>query len=510
MDDQELPPYIQLVVELERCPNTEVSDVLLADARLLNTNLSYLISSEIKNLQREREKESVVNLEKAKTQLEKIIEIRHLLSETFRCVIENKHLHEPIHKLLIESKEIINEKSLTSLSPALSTLFVTDDVEIRQTIADVALTFSKTILEFSSSHPDISVELSIAAAEQSLTVFKQDEIPYKWAETLNVLGIAYSRRICGDRRENVERAIDSYQKVLTVITKTENRDNWADTINNLASSYVVRIEGNHAENLEKAVNYYHQSLTAICKDEAPVEWAKTTSNLANAYRKRIQGERVENIEEAIKYLQQVLAVFPRDEMPIEWAHTAHSIACTYGTRILGDHDENIRTAIDYLQKALTVTPKDKMPVEWALMMNDLSVMYWEPVRKKEELIYLGLLPEKLADNIEKSIEYAQEALTVFTRDEMPSEWAQGMHNVSIGYLHRQQGNRSENIELAIFGLEESLTVIASISTVEWAKTAVELAEAYYMRVEGNKRENTEKAKDILQQGLLVFEKTNAC
>ncbi len=74
---------------------------------------------------------------------------------------------------------------------------------------------------------------------------------------------------------------------------------WARRRNNLGAAYSKRIRGERAENLELAIVACNQSLEDYTRDAFPYEWAVTQNNLGNAYSKRILGEKADNLELAI-------------------------------------------------------------------------------------------------------------------------------------------------------------------------------------------------------------------
>ena len=64
-----------------------------------------------------------------------------------------------------------------------------------------------------------------------------------------------------------------------------------------------------------------------------------------------------------------------------------------------------------------------------------------------------------ADNLEKAIAAYEAALTVLTRDALPSEWALTQSNLGLAYRNRIRGDRADNLEKAISAYEAALTVL---------------------------------------------------
>jgi hypothetical protein len=55
------------------------------------------------------------------------------------------------------------------------------------------------------------------------------------------------------------------------------------TQNNLATAYTDRLAGERKENIETAIRHYEAALQVCTREAAPHDWAMTQNNLANAY-----------------------------------------------------------------------------------------------------------------------------------------------------------------------------------------------------------------------------------
>jgi hypothetical protein len=77
------------------------------------------------------------------------------------------------------------------------------------------------------------------------------------------------------------------------------------------------------------------------------------------------------------------------------------------------------------------------------------------------------------------------ALSVYTRDTFPEDWAQTQNNLGIAYRNRIRGDKAENIEMAIASFTAALTVYTRDAFPEkWAQTQNNLATAYSDRIRG--------------------------
>ena len=93
------------------------------------------------------------------------------------------------------------------------------------------------------------------------------------------------------------------------------------------------------------------------------------------------------------------------------------IANNYAQRIRGDRGDNLEKAIAAYQAALTVFTREAMPDEWARSQYSLGHTYQNRIRGNQ------------SDNLEKAIAAHLAALTVFTREALPSEWALAQYNL---------------------------------------------------------------------------------
>jgi len=159
---------------------------------------------------------------------------------------------------------------------------------------------------------------------------------------------------------------------------------------------------------------------------------------------------------------------------------------------LGSRLNNIEIAITCFQSALTVYTPDALPEDWAMTQNNLANAYSERIK--------GLK----ADNLESAIAYFQSALTVYTPDAFSEQWAVTQNNLAIAYSKRIKGSRADNLESAIACFENALTVRTKDAfSQQWADTQNNLAAAYRNRIKGSKADNLELAITYYQNALTV-------
>jgi tetratricopeptide (TPR) repeat protein len=110
-----------------------------------------------------------------------------------------------------------------------------------------------------------------------------------------------------------------------------------------------------------------------------------------------------------------------------------------------------------------------------------------------------------ASNMEIAIAGYEVALTVFTRERFPQDWAMTQNNLGATYSNRIAGEKRENLEQAIACYTQALEErTRERFPQDWARTQNNLGNAYRDRIAGEKRENLEQAIACYTEALKVF------
>jgi CHAT domain-containing protein/tetratricopeptide (TPR) repeat protein len=169
------------------------------------------------------------------------------------------------------------------------------------------------------------------------------------------------------------------------------------------------------------------------------------------------------------------------------------LGSAYASRALGVRAENLEKSIAHFESALTVFTREADPQNWASTHNNAGIAYWGRIRGDR------------ADNQERAIAHFEAALTVFTREAFPQPWAQLENNLAATYFNRIRGQRAANIEAAIEHFEQALTVLTREAAPQlWAAAQNNLGSAYQGRVQGERAQNRDKAIEHIEAALTVF------
>ncbi len=169
------------------------------------------------------------------------------------------------------------------------------------------------------------------------------------------------------------------------------------------------------------------------------------------------------------------------------------VGSAYVSRLAGVRADNLERGITLLEEALTVWTKEVDPQNWARAHNNLGIAYWARIR--------GERP----GNQDRAISHFEAALAVLTREAAAQEWAQLQNNLAIVYVSRVHGNRTANIESAIANFEAALKVFSREKYPrEWANVQNNLASAYRNRTQGERADNRETAIAHFEAALTVL------
>ncbi|MGK7957187.1 MAG: CHAT domain-containing protein [Crocosphaera sp.] len=197
----------------------------------------------------------------------------------------------------------------------------------------------------------------------------------------------------------------------------------------------------------------------------------------------------QNLDKLDDNLIQILDSWVKDRLSSVKAEEAEYIARVIGQFCdliaqfpLGNIAINKEIAITGYEIALTVFTFESFPVNWATAQNNLANAYRERIRGET------------AENIEQAITGYTEALKVYTFEAFPVAWAATQNNLALAYSERIRGETAENIEQAITSYTEALKVYTfEAFPVAWAATQNNLAVAYLYRIRGERAENIEQA-----------------
>ena len=207
-----------------------------------------------------------------------------------------------------------------------------------------------------------------------------------------------------------------------------------------------------------------------------------------------------NLDKLDEFLARVLQFWWAETLAEVESEEAYYLATVIGSFSdliqkfpLGNRLSNLEIAITGYELALTVYTREALPQEWAMTKNNLGNAYKDRIRGDK------------GENIEDAIACYQDALKVRTRKALPQEWAGTKNNLGGAYWQRIRGERRKNIEDAIACYRDALQVYTREAfSQEWAMTKNNLGNAYKDRIRGERRKNIEDAIACYQDALQVY------
>jgi tetratricopeptide (TPR) repeat protein len=175
------------------------------------------------------------------------------------------------------------------------------------------------------------------------------------------------------------------------------------------------------------------------------------------------------------------------------ADIAFEFGSTYLARVRGERADSLEKAIAHLQIALTIWTRETAPVNWAPAHNNLAIAYSRRIRGER------------AGNLELALAHLKAAEPILSRAAYPQDWGQLQNNLAVVYLGRFEGDRGDNLEAAIQHFEAGLSVLSKDANLyQCAMIQHNLAGAYQARKRGERSANREKEIAYAEAALAVF------
>ena len=136
-------------------------------------------------------------------------------------------------------------------------------------------------------------------------------------------GLAYAQMRTGDPRENADCAVLEFRLALELSPDDEQR---ASNLMHLGLAFGRRVTGDRGENLESAVAALADAHELVDRSSSPELVAIIRNNLATALLRREQGDPGENRAEAVELCRRALEYRAPERDAVDWAHTQLTLA----------------------------------------------------------------------------------------------------------------------------------------------------------------------------------------
>jgi tetratricopeptide (TPR) repeat protein len=120
-----------------------------------------------------------------------------------------------------------------------------------------------------------------------------------------------------------EEAIDIYKDLIHSAKKDSTE--WGQLQKNIGIAYAKRIKGNKDKNLLKSISYYKKSLATYEKIKDEKTWASIKAEIGFAYMKLREGSIANNAIDASKNFKEALKIFNKSKHQEEWREITESL-----------------------------------------------------------------------------------------------------------------------------------------------------------------------------------------
>lgn len=338
-----------------------------------------------------------------------------------------------------------------------------------------------TRAEFPSQSSAVQANLDRALELRKVLALRRDA-PVEWARRQHNLGESYRTRAEGDAAENIEQAIGCFNDALEVLTPEAYPVDCGLAENSLGAAYLMRERGDRAGNLERGIRHLRRALALRPREQFPLYWAKTQANLGSAFMRRLKGVRAKNVENAIRHLEAGLSA--KALPPVLQGQCESQLAELWQERETGDRRANLERAVEYADNALALLNPEEAPREHAY-----ARFHWARAQQDLGFLYETLKEGDLAENQENALRHYEAALAGYDRDAsvlvaVVHYWIGGV------YRKRLRGDPAGNLEEAIARFRRAIGILPADSPADLRAHIHEaLGNALCDRAQGDRDEN---------------------
>ena len=344
-----------------------------------------------------------------------------------------------------------------------------------------------------------TIERAIAALERAQALARDGGDRLEARIALH-LGVAYSRRLAGDRSRALARSIEELEHARSLLPAGDDR---AAAASNLALALLEHVTPTRAQDVERAIELLQDAGRTWSALGIRGRWAGAQHNLGVAYGQRVTGDRFENQEDAIAAYRRALTVEPRGggtaaRTLVEWAATLNNLASALINRGQRRTAEDLERAIALLRISLIVRTADAFPVDWAMTQHNLGVAFSD----RET----GFGPA----NAKRAIGHLEAARQVRRRDARTADWVDTTLVLGAVLAQRPGGDMTDDRRRAVALYETALqSVDAAAAPLAFAALKTNLANVMIRQFEAGERPAIDAAEHAYADALDVYRQQRA-
>jgi len=265
----------------------------------------------------------------------------------------------------------------------------------------------------------------------------------KDADGLNTLGLSAKWESLIPQQETYQFSEECYRSALEIYIDEHDYVDWAGTQNNLGTLFLdqaeLAIRDQAIKLLNKGIEAFNAALTVFSKENTPAYWIMVQYNLVSlsvalCHKAELVEQDKQNqlFDHALQTFRVLLTNHNHDHNPFAWAkaQTVVGAALVLKANFANNQEEKhnlLDQAIQAHQSALTIYTKESVPLQWARTQFNLG-----SALSIDANLMLGKDRNKL---LTEANEAYHAAVTILSKESTPKLWSAGQYHL---------GHRSSN------------------------------------------------------------------
>ncbi len=362
----------------------------------------------------------------------------------------------------------------------------------------------------SGSEPVRNLEAAVSAFQEAVGIYETDKGSIGYLQNRHKIGTVWLELAkATQQKEHLQNALQCFKSLQEICNVETHPFEYATSLISLGdtNAFAAKLEDDPTS-LSKAMEPYEAALKIYSADLFPVEHGKILTKTGMICRSFANIQNKEgNLNRALNNFQTALKLCPLDKCPLDYAGINEELGYTY-LEMAETNPKNYPLAVQSFENVVkTLTPQshpeknadiqillghcylntagtegtdivlqralrafeaavkyysfEDFPYEFASIMNDIGITYDTFAKTVKGISFQSpsTYQKFVAEKIFNAVGAYEAALSVFTFDSYPKDYAQVQHNLGLSYsfLAGVQG-KNENANKAIRAFQEALRV----------------------------------------------------
>jgi tetratricopeptide (TPR) repeat protein len=413
---------------------------------------------------------------------------------------------------------------ITGLTASIVTLHYLEMRRKQRAIIENFISEGKFYYDLSKVQSKVAnLNKAIQAYEKALEITTVETYPAEYAVTKNNLGAAY--RVLSDvwnKKENSEKAIQAYEDAITIYRKLGLVTEIATSLNNASSSYaelasLEEMKAGWKEKLATAISYIEEAITLRRELGLKADVATSLNNASNYYSdlaalEETKEGRKEQLDTATEYIEEAIEIYRELDLKADVAMSLNNASNRYSDLAALEETkegrkEQLDTAIEYIEEAIEIYRELGLKADVAMSLNNASNRY-------SDLAALEETKEGRKEQLDKAIEYVEEAIEIYRELGLTANVATSLNNASNFYsdlaaLEETKVGRKEQLDKAIEYIEEAIEIYKELGLTANVATSLNNASTCYSdlaaleETKEGRKEQLDKAIEYIEEAIEI-------